>query len=451
MTINLQQRRTKPLDPTETRLTGRIYVSRITYRRAKRGGRKNRRRPPAIKWVVLELGLFTESPPQGLEQILEAGRSLIALASRRGIKPRPSPGSFGSAMLRASSEWGRERKPAPDFVSQIAREHLPGNYYAISNTLKGKQLDHVYYMDQDSAHHKIVASIVLPHAHNVRARGYFRAAEHEDYKAWVRDLHYLRAHVGLLLCKIHTTYIPESLEHLYPPWARKRGSRYEWIWTPELRLFQGDNRLHFEHVACGLTGHYPDTALWEYADWALEERKRKDAKIYKGALLAAYGMLACRSDRPVSLLSVHGRRPTPNQTVVQLPLLDRVYRSEVRRTRTPSIQNVVARGVIEAETRTRSLEFARQLESEGHPVAQIYADGLLVTGTETLFPVFDVPEHWRVAASLTRVFSPHPNAIISDQLVRLPGIIGSAQEAYASAFEPGAVRERLLARPRELA
>lgn len=447
MTVNLQQQRTRPMDPTETRLTGKIYVSRLTYRRAKLGGRTNRRRPPAIKWVVLELGLFCEKPPIELEEILTHARSLIGLAQRRGINPRPSPGSFGSALLRASSEWHKQRRAAPEFISEIARENLPGNYYAISATLKGKRLEHCYYMDQESSHHKITASIPLPHPHTLRARGFFRQAEHKIYPRWTDDLHKLRSHFGLLLCTVHVGTIPEKLEHLYPPWTRESGTKQQWIWTPELRLFEGDHRLQFEHVTCGLTSHHLDTALWEYADWALEQRSRSDTAVYKSSLLATYGMLACRSDRPINLYTVHGRKKPERATVVELPLLPEVYRSTVHRTKAPAIQNVIARGLIEAETRTRSLEYARQLEAEGIQVAQIYADGLLAVTDQA--PLI-VPKHWRIAASLTRVMSPHPNSIISDQLVRLPGILGSAREAYSTAWEPVHVRERLEQRPSEL-
>lgn len=444
MSVNMQQRKSKPLD-SETRLTGKMYISRLTYRRGKVGGRKNRRRPPAIKWVVLELGLFTETPPVDLDGIIEAGRSLIALANRRGIKPRPSPGSFGAAMLRASPKWNRERRPAPSFVSQVAREHLPGNYYALSHELRGKRFDHVYYMDQDSAHHKIAASIPLPHPHTLRARGYFRATEEGIHRKWTHYPSNLHGHVGLICAQIGCSVLPRELEHLYPPWAKAPGRKPRWIWTPELRLFQ-DHRIDLEYVICALTSRFDDDALNEYANWSLKERSRDDAPTYKSSLLAAYGMLACRSDLPIQTLTVHGRGPSPRQTVVQLPLLPTVYRSEVHRKRTPAIQNVVARGVIEAETRTRSIEYARRLERENVKVAHVYADGLLAVGDETLFPRFAVPEHWRVAANLTRVFSPHPNSIISDQLVRLPGILGSAQEAYASAWEPGPIRAVMQAR-----
>lgn len=437
MTINLQQQRVKPMDKNEKRVTGKIYISRLTYRRAKVGGRKNRRRPPAIKWVVLELSLFLEKPPLDVHDVLAAGEALVGLAERRKISPRPSPGSFGGAMLRASPEWIK-RKPAPKFVSEIAREHLPGNYYAVSSILQHKRLPHAYYLDQESSHHKIAASIPLPHPHTLRARGFLRSVENGVFPRWTDDPYQLRAHIGVFCCVVECSTLPAKLAHLYPPWAKERGKHMRWIWSPEMRLFKDDHRVQLSHISASLTSRHIDTALCEYAEWALTQREREDKNIIKSSLLAAYGMLACRSDRPIDIYSVHGRGKPPRATVVELPLLPEVYKSEVRIVRTPTVQNVVARGVIEAETRTRSLEYARQLEGEGIQVAQIYADGLLAA-TDTL-PML-LPEHWRIAASLTRVSAPHPNAIISDQLVRLPGILGSSQEAYLKNFPAGRLRE----------
>jgi hypothetical protein len=446
MSISVQQQRVNALNPKETRVQGLIYVTRITYRAGKVREQGKRRRPPAIKWMVLNLELFLD--PSEKYDTLEATQAIIGLAERRGIKPRPSVGALGSALLRSSPEWVKGRQPAPWFISDIAREHLPGNYYAISNKQKGKRLDHVYYMDQASSHHKIASSIPLPDPAFLRARGRLRAVERDENPKWIDDLSLLRRHYGLLACLVEIGTIPSTLFHLYPPWAREKGKRRCWIWTPELRLFENDHRIHIKHVSAALTSPQLDTALWEYADWALQESKRPDKRFIKSSLLAAYGMLACRSDRPFTFYSVHGRKKPPRAEICELPLLPEVYRSTVERTRVPSIQNVVARGVIEAETRTRSIEYARALEAEGTPVAQIYADGLLAVMDQA--PIF-VPEHWRIAASLTRVYSPHPNSIISQELVRLPGILGSAQQAYSTAWEHLSVREELESRPSTLA
>jgi hypothetical protein len=430
VSISVQQQRVNPLNRNEKRVTGMTYVTRLTYRPAKVGGRRNRRRPPSIKWLVLNLDLFFDTSKiqvKTSQQVLEAAKSLIELGERRGVKPRHSPGAYGSALLRASSEWNTSERPAPFFISDIAREHLPGNYYALAPKVNSKPLEHVYYMDQASSHHKISSSIPLPHPHWLRARGRLRAVEDGQFPCWIPAdrIGMLRRQVGLLCCTVECGVIPHRMTHLYPPWMRERGKQIRWIWTPELRLL--DKRVLLRHVSCALTSHHIDTALWEYAEWALEQNKREDKSVLKSSLLAAYGMLACRTDRPIELYTVHGRAQPPRSEVCQLPLLPKVYRSTVQSKRVPSIQNVIARGVIEAETRTRSIEYARQLEGEGIPVAQIYADGLLAVTDQ--MPLM-LPEHWRIAASLTRVTSPHPNSIISDQLTRLPGIERAGREAY---------------------
>lgn len=445
MSISVQNTRVNPMNPKETRVHGLIYITRLTYRIGKRGTRKERRRPPAIKWLVLNLELFLDTKQKF--NVLEAATSLIDLAGRRGIKPRQSVGATGSAMLRSSPEWGKGRQPAPRFISKIAREYLPGNYYAISGTYKGKTLDHVYYMDQESSHHKIASTIPLPDPATLRARGRLRSVEKGDDPVWIKDIGMLKRHYGLLCCTVACAPIPQQMAHLYPPWARERGRYRRWIWTPELRLFENDHRVEIYHVSAALTSHHLDTALWEYADWALGQSKRSDKRFIKSSLLAAYGMLACGSDLPFIRYAVHGRKKPPRAEVCELPLISNVYRSTIEHTRVPSIQNVVARGVIEAETRTRSLEYARALEAGGTPVAQIYADGLLAVTDQA--PLL-VPEHWRIAASLSRVHSPHPNSIISNELVRLPGILGSAREAYSTAWESPMTRESLKARPSEI-
>jgi hypothetical protein len=442
MSISAQQQKVNPLDKRETRVTGLIYVTRLTYRNGKEGGRGKRKRPPAIKWLVLNLELFFDTAEKF--DPLEAAQAHIDLAGRRGIKPCPSVGAMGSALLRASPEWIKGRKPAPHFISQIAREHLPGNYYAISEKQKGRTLDHVYYLDQESSHHKIASTIPLPDPAYLRARGRLRAIEREEDPPWLDDISLLSRHYGLLCCTVECGTIPSQYTHLYPPWAKERGKHRRWIWTPELRLFNGDHRIQLRHVSAALTSFRLDTTLLEYADWALVQSKRPDKRFIKSSLLGAYGMLACRSDLPFQRYAVHGRKKPPRAEVCELPLIRGVYRSTIERTRVPSIQNVVARGVIEAETRTRSLEYAKALEADGIPVAQIYADGLLAVTDQ--MPLI-LPDHWRIAASLTKVFSPHPNSIISRELVRLPGILSSAREAYGTAWEPGPIRDALKARP----
>jgi hypothetical protein len=401
-----------------------LYVSRISYRHAKEWSGGKRYRPGSVKWIVLNLELFCEST-----DIEAAGRSLVELAERRGIAPRPSPGAFGAAMLRASSEWNRKRTPAPWFISEAARTELPGNFYirrAGYSTVRG-----AYYLDQKSSHHSIVSSVDMPHPKHLHARGHYRAVEDGRNPPWKDSLP--RAQVGLVRAVVECDYLPQEVRHLYPPWARERGKHARWIWTPELRLF--DRRVRLRWISASLTSSRADPALHEYAEWSLEQLGREDAHAaIKPALLAAYGMLAVRSRQQITHYSVHGRSKPPRADVVKLPLLPRVFRSTVESRRVPTIQNVVARGVIEAECRARSIELARRLEGEGRPVVHIYADGLIVA-CDTL--PLDIPVHWSVKAALSEVSGPEDNQIVSKEMVRLPGIPGGRRTAYLRRDNPG--------------
>lgn len=396
---------------------GVIYIPRLSYRRGKVGSRGKRRRPPAIKWLVLNLELFTET-----DDVEAAARALVSLAERRGIRPRHSPGAFGSAMLRTSDEWGENRQPAPWFISELAREHLPGNYYATRT--KYRTVPRAFYVDQQAAHHTVAATTPMPHPERLRARGRLRAVERGHFPRWI-GIEKLKEQIGLLACVVECRSLAASEEHLYPQWARIPGRRNVWIWTPELRLLNA--KVQLLHVSAALTSYKLDTALWEYAEWAMEQLAREDKhSAIKPALLAAYGMLAVRCQREFTLHTVHNREKPARAEVVTLPLLERVYRSTVKRRRVPSIQNVVARGVIEAEVRTRSIEYARQLEGIGVPVVHIYADGLIAACDNLPFP----PNGWRVSATLTDVSAPAPNAIQSRELKRRPGVPNGRATVY---------------------
>lgn len=413
---------------TADRVGGVIYFSAITYRGAKRSRRVNGRRiysrERGVKWTVLNLELFSES-----SDIRGAAKSILTVCANRGIAPRHSPGSIGSALLRASPEWGQLRRPAPRFISQHARDHLPGNYYAIRPGYKKAR--RAYYVDQRSAHHTIAATTPMPHPHFLRARGRFRGVEDGRMPECYSSADILERHIGLVIATVTCRAIHPDHIHLYPEWMRNHGRHVRWIWTPELRLL-GDT-VTVEHISAALTSIRPDPALAEYARWCLDQLSLQYDPSVKPALLAAYGMLAVRSDDDVSLYTSHGREPAERSVKVSLPLVDTVYRSTVKRRRTPSIQNVIARGVIESEVRTRSIEYARRLEHEGVPVVHIYADGVIAACDQLPF----IPEGWRVASELTDVYSPAPHSVVSREMVRLPGIPNGRRTAYMRRDLPG--------------
>lgn len=408
-----QQRKIK-----DDRVSGVIYFSRLTYRFPKKQIHGKRSRV-TVKWLILNMELFSEDG-----DVLASAKSLIALADARGISPRFSPGSFGSALLRASPQWPKMRRPAPWFISEAARSNLPGNYYAIREGYGSA--DYAYYLDQSSAHHTVASEIDLPHPHYLRARGRFRMVEKGSSPRVFESDDILTGHVGVVIATVECNTIPPDQLHLYPAWARKPGIHSRWIWTPELRMIRMWDKVKLLHISSALTSIKADDALREYANWSLEYLKTGSSSAVKPSLLAAYGMLAVQGDRNITVYSAHGRGKPKRADIVSLPLLPDVFRSNITGTRVPSVQNVVARGVIESEVKVRTLELAIRLENEGIQVVHIYADGLIAKTDQLPF----MPNNWRVAAKLTDVSSPAPHSIVSNEMVRLPGIPNGRRHAF---------------------
>lgn len=398
------------------RVHGVLSVSRITYRHPKTRIEKNRYRPSSNKCVVIDFvawGVIVRE-----SEFSQAIISLLELCSARGVKLRPTKGSLGSALLRASPNWVAGRGPAPRFISDQARDRLPGNMYALRKGYQAKVIPGAYYIDQISSHHTIASSIPLPHPQHLHSRsGKHRKVEKGICEPWIRsdNISILSNHIGILFCNVECDFIPDSLRHLYPRWALVKGTRNCHIWTPELRLL--DRRVRIRWVSSGFTSTVADPVLLEYAQWALLQRSLTNHPIVKSALLPAYGVLATKGSGYVEHVLVHSRSPSPKSSPVTLPLIGNAHRTRIPTTYRPVTQNVVARGVIESETLTRSIEYARELENTGIHVSQIYADGLIAVCDQLPF----IPDNWRVVRALSKVWSPSSNTFVSDEVVRAPG------------------------------
>jgi hypothetical protein len=277
----------------------------------------------------------------------------------------------------------------------------------------------------------------------MRARGHYSNPKAE--RIWIArntkaedDL--IENHLGVVCAVVQVSHLPPKLRYLYPAWAQTSGRKLVWLWTPELRLYLHDKYLQIHYYVCALTATQSDPALREYANWALDELSLPNKDTKKSTLLSAYGMLALNIDTEgyrIHYAWAGSQRVTGTRVV--LPLIHgKVTMREVKFSRRdendqPSIVNVAARGVIEAETRTRSIEYARALEGMGVNVVQIYADALLIN--ETQLPFID-PE-WRVSHSLTDVIIPRPNGLISKEVSKLPGVPSvEARARAASARTP---------------
>lgn len=392
-------------------VTGRFFIDYFSI-----DERRNGKRTPRRRFDIINLDLLTETPPTNAHDQMEMALALLEMCDHRGIRFRGTRGGLGCAMLKASDRWDG-RCAAPNFINQRARLSLPGNFYSISNKVQNRRgigpIPHCYYVDQTSAHHSIALSSPIPHPRQIRGRGFYKTQAGK----WLETIP--NNQIGLVLCRLIIQSIPPTLRHLYPPWALKHGTRNVYLWTPELRLLQNDHRINLEYYIASFTATTRDMVLPEYAEWALREisLNPERAKYKKGSLLAAYGMLAFNSGNHRTYRYWGG--DTTRQRV-NIPVAGDVGESVIQLPNhvQPSTVNVIARGIIESETRTRSIEYARELHHAGYHIPQIYADGLLVETDQLPF----IKDGWRVSHSLTNVFIPRSNAIVSDQVVKLPGV-----------------------------
>ena len=383
------------------------------------------------RWDILNLENFTECSQFTLQETVDASLAILTLCHLRKVNFRNTRGSLSGQFLKASPYWKSERgyktrRPAPKFINDFSRNYLPGNHYSISSNVTGRAINSALYVDQENSHHSVANSIHIPHPEFIRARGYYKSAlRNQQYKKWLDRIPINQA--GLFLCRVEIATITNNIKHLYPKWVteRKAGGHFIWIWSPEVRLFEDDHHVNINYVVCGFCTNQHDLAITEYSSWALEELKKPNKKYIKQVLLAAYGMLAFNPTGYKSYRywagTLHSRG-----SLVKIPIVDTAKEVVLK---LPShvqsnITNVLARGIIESETRARSLELARSLHRQKINVPQVYADALVVESDRVPF----LNEPWRISHALTNVRIPRPNAIISDQMLKMPGMTREESE-----------------------
>lgn len=386
----------------------------------RRRGRKGAGRAAARLFYCMDLTEIVGVREVRLGDCMSYGESILQLCEARGVKFTANRGGLASRLLKASPYWEKGRRAAPRFINEHARKQLPGNYYGLGTTV-GKTHKSAIYVDQTSAHHSVALTTPLPHPHHLRARGYDR----EGSRAWIVDRDKVRgffdSHIGLVAAMVSVSHIPEKIRHLYPPFMHTPGRRIEYVYTNELDYFDG-HRADIEFIVAAWTSTIADPAIPEYANWALGQRNEGPGR--KPLLLSAYGSLAQRSDRPLTMYLPwrgYGMR-------TMLPgagyLNERT--KPVREDRPqPRIVNVLARGLIESETRKRSLAYATELHRNGVPVLSVYVDGLILDTDRLPF----LPEGWEVESYLTNVQWQHPNSWTSDTVSKQPGVPGRLTQA----------------------
>lgn len=332
---------------------------------------------------------------------------------------KPTNGGLAAQLLRDSRFYPVPRRKVPRATNDRSREVLPGNYYKL---LCDEQKRYTAtYFDQSAAHHSCARDVSLPDADTLYAKGYFNVQPGSKFegKLWARAGSELFRKViqepGLFLLEIEN-----RRGNRFPlPCQEFVGRKQAFVYSNELDYLRESGTLIHGIIAAWTSNTY-DAGIRQYANWALQQiQTYPELKDWlKPTLLATYGVLAAK---PTQLEFGFKRAKGGVEKVYPVggELLTVLARVAARETETP-VANVIHRGMIEAETRLRSVTMARWLHDQGFRVLAIYADSVFIeNGTGNVpFP----PEGWRIQEHLTNLVFYNEVSFTSDQLTKLPGI-----------------------------
>lgn len=352
-----------------------------------------------------------------LLELFEWARDVREFAQTNGLALKPTSGGLAAQLLRDPRFYPEPRRKIPKIDNRKARDRLPGNHYRLN--CKTNEFHAASYLDQVNAHHSCARDLEFPDANSLYAKGRF--GRPDDDRVWCklgsRRYRKVIAEHGLLYAKVWIPNLPQG--SFPPPFMDKPGDHLVYIWTNELPDFFGlGGRI--DHLIAAWTSPDRDAGLNRYARWAqreLEGQPETRRRWLKPLLLSTYGILAAKPRRlEFAFKQARGGRlkqyPVGGGTIeLTVKVADREV--EMRTT------NVIHRGMIEAETRARSLRLARELSAAGVNVLAVYADSVFVESGAPL-PLLQDP--WRVKEHLDGLHFLNEVSFISRQMTKLPGV-----------------------------
>lgn len=359
-------------------------------------------------------------PEPTIVRLMEWGKDVREFLKKHQLNLSPTAGGVAAQFLKDSKFYPEPRRKVPRKTNEKARQHLPGNFYQLYEAEESFHRYHATYLDQNSAHHNAAAKIEFPDANTLYRRGRFNSLQDRSFaRAGTDKFDDLIREFGLFYLayespRFHKTDFP--LPQLDPlKWGYGRG----YFFSNELPYLKTLG-VRLRHIIACWTSPDKDEGLNKYAKFALHEISNahlKSKKWMKPTLLSAYGILAAK---PKVMES--GYRSAENAIPNKYPLGSGWIDVETRaskKPREPIMSNVIHRGMIEAQTRIESLEFARELAKQGHTILSIYADSIFVTSDKPL-PL--LPKLWKVEQHLSFLQFQDSTHFTSIELDKQPGV-----------------------------
>lgn len=355
----------------------------------------------------------------------EWGADLREFLRENDLTIRPTSGGIAGQLLKDRKFYSEPRRKVPRATNAKARDQLPGNYYRLY--VKENVQFSATYLDQKSAHHSCAIDIEFPDANSLYAKGHFQSPADKPMatRGTVRFKKLIQEH-GLFLVNLA---VPKMDGIEFPlPCMEKSGVVQAFIFSNELGYIRelGGQVLS---IIAQWTSPEIEQGLNRYANWSLARLAESDpqrTEWLKPVLHSSYGILAAKP-RTIEF-GFKRAKGGEDKTYPVGSALIHVKAKTTTNTHEMPTANVIHRGMIEAETRLRSIRLAKLLQSKGMKILAIYADSIFVDTSGKRMPLLD--NRWHVKGELERLQFFSSTSFTSDILTKLPGIPKESQERF---------------------
>lgn len=378
-----------------------------------------------------------------ISKLMGWGKEVRDFLQANDLRLSPTSGGIAAQFLKDKRFYPNDRRKVPRHTNAKARNHLPGNYYKLYAAEGGvyrnqKAIYTAAYLDQISAHHTAAKQISFPCANTLRRRGRHSSLKDRPYaKAGTEKYNELISEYGLFYLAIE---IPRFFPGDFPLPECNKGQGYQrgYFYSNEIPYLKGLG-VRIRHIIACWTSPDRDYGLNKYAEWASAEVDKSSsvAKPWlKPTLLSTYGVLAAKP-KVMEFGYAQAKNGEAKQYACGSGFIDVIAKASTK-PREPLMSNVIHRGMVEAETRLRSLEMARELTQEGHTILAIYADSVFVEGSKQL-PLLKPP--WRLQEFLTQLTFRSATHFTSAQISKTPGVPCSGRDSSRLPARPNRRRE----------
>jgi hypothetical protein len=352
-------------------------------------------------------------------KLMEWGKEIREFLQKHELNLSPTAGGIAAQLLRDERFYPTARRKVPRHTNATARIQLPGNYYCLYNAKEGRSIHRAAYLDQSAAHHTAAAELDFPSSNSLMRHGRYSTGKDLPFaRHGTEKFNDFIGRYGLFYLAFEAPRFFDK-DFPLPNCGDSEGYHRGYFYSNELP-YLADLGVRIRHIIACWVSPDRDPGMNEYAKWALEQIKSapQDAKPWlKPTLLSTYGVLA---SKPKFL--EFGYKRCKNGTPTKYPCGSGFLEVEAKRSkkmREPLMSNVIHRGMIEAETRLRSLQYARELTSQGYTILAVYADSVFVESSKDL-PL--IPPPWRLQEYLTALRFQSSTHFTSLEISKTPGL-----------------------------